>query len=488
MDERLESILPFAGQYRQLLGVMGQNQCKDPRRLYTAVFPWTERHLQCIWFDSRLRPPAFTLENGERVTILNPGEWNLEAGPDFLHATLLVDPGARQVCGDVEIHVRPEEWERHRHARSTAYSHVVAHVTWFPGARVPSLPRGCCQFSLCEPLLSRPGFSLDDIDLKAYPHAILPESPRPCESFLAHNQARAQRLLTAAGQYRLRAKALRLLQRLQLVGNRYQLFYEEVMAALGFKRNSGAFRLLSKRVPYTLLQRSSREETLARLLGAADLLPLIEGASDEGCRKLIRTLWKIWWEGSGNLPPLSPIPWERGNIRPQNAPSRRIAAAAALFSGTPPLLDQVDSILQSAGDRLYAQIERVFTERSAWPFWDHRLSFSSPPEKRRTRLLGAPRISSIVTNTIIPLALAEGVWPESRAILHLHAEELSAPMRLTAWYLFGRDHNPAWYTGNGLLQQGLLQIYLDFCINARPDCSSCPLAERLHALDEAPKV
>jgi len=57
---------------------------------------------------------------------------------------------------------------------------------------------------------------------------------------------------------------------------------------------------------------------------------------------------------------------------------------------------------------------------------------------------------------------------------------VSAPMRLTALHLFGRDHNPAaFYADNGLLQQGLLQIYLDFCLNAGPDCEGCSLCQTL---------
>jgi hypothetical protein len=55
-------------------------------------------------------------------------------------------------------------------------------------------------------------------------------------------------------------------------------------------------------------------------------------------------------------------------------------------------------------------------------------------------------------------------------------------MRLTALHLFGRDHNPAvFYADNGLLQQGLLQVYLDFCLNAAPDCEACTLCQSLRA-------
>ena len=55
-------------------------------------------------------------------------------------------------------------------------------------------------------------------------------------------------------------------------------------------------------------------------------------------------------------------------------------------------------------------------------------------------------------------------------------EDLNATVRLMAFRLFGRDHNPALYAGNGLLIQGLIQVHRAYCLAAHPDCSTCPLA------------
>ena len=48
-------------------------------------------------------------------------------------------------------------------------------------------------------------------------------------------------------------------------------------------------------------------------------------------------------------------------------------------------------------------------------------------------------------------------------------------MRVTAFRLLGRDHNPALYAGNGLLTQGLIHIHRTICLNVHPDCSDCML-------------
>ena len=114
----------------------------------------------------------------------------------------------------------------------------------------------------------------------------------------------------------------------------------------------------------------------------------------------------------------------------------------------------------------------------AWPFWNTRLTLASAPEHKETALLGDSRAAAIVTNVVLPFAAAEESLPDG-ALDRLPPEDLSAPMRLTALHLFGRDHNPALYADNGLLQQGLLQIHLDFCLSARPGCDACALCASL---------
>jgi hypothetical protein len=43
-----------------------------------------------------------------------------------------------------------------------------------------------------------------------------------------------------------------------------------------------------------------------------------------------------------------------------------------------------------------------------------------------------------------------------------------------AYTLFGPDHNPAEYR-TGLRQQGLIQMFHDFCLVNRCDCGRCAL-------------
>ena len=469
-------LFPLAESYACFLNI-NTSGVREPHSLYRSGFHWTERHLQCLWFDTQYRPATFPLPGGEAVSVLDPGQWNLEAGPDFLNATLLIQPGARQIRGDVELHIHPSDWDAHNHRNDPAYAHVVAHVTWFSGPVPHTLPSGVQCLSLAEPVLARPGISLDDIDLKAYPHAVLPATPRPCETLLKNDPVRTRAVLASAGHYRLRAKAERLRLRLEQNGDRLQIFYEEVMAALGYKHNQTPFRILARRLPVATLG-TIRDATLARLLGSARLLPQPDVAPDEEGQRVIRTLWDLWWRESGETLPET-VTWRLHNLRPQNAPVRRLAAAAGLFSGPTTVRHDLDRLDGESGQRWYSQALDCFESRCHWTFWSQRLAFSSTPDTEQDiALLGESRAAAILTNVVLPFAAAEEALPNG-VLEHLPPEDLAAPMRLTALHLFGRDHNPALYADSGLLQQGLLQIHLDYCLNAKPGCEACTLCTAL---------
>jgi hypothetical protein len=47
-----------------------------------------------------------------------------------------------------------------------------------------------------------------------------------------------------------------------------------------------------------------------------------------------------------------------------------------------------------------------------------------------------------------------------------------------AFALFGHDHHPALYR-SALRRQGLIQLFTDFCLNARAGCADCPLPAAL---------
>lgn len=463
--------------YTSILPTQAFLALKETPETVGSRYQWTERHLQCTWFDERYRPAALTALSGEPITLTNAGHWNLEAGPDFLDTVLWVGDPPRRICGDTEVHVHPREWKEHAHSGDPRYANVVLHVTYYRGDAA-DLPTGCFQLSLCAPLAAQPTFSFSDLDLSAYPHAALPCTPRPCQKALNNlDPEECGALLESAGMHRIQMKAARLAARLSVGVSREQLFYEEVMTALGYKKNRTPFRSLAQALPFASWGPQTDAKTLyAHLLGLAGLLPTQNHAVDPPARPFIRQLWDHWWRtGTENLS----LDWHLSGSRPTNHPHRRLAAAAALFSGTPTLLSQIDALSRERPKNWISQLTRAFARRATMPFWEKRLSLTGAATTQKTALLGKRRIAAIISNVVIPLDIAERD-PKPQTPLVLPLEHDNSQIRATAARLLGRDMNPAFYA-TGLRQQGLIQICQDFCLNTRSDCQDCTFAKSIRA-------
>ena len=384
--------------------------------------PITERHVQALWYDGALRPKNLRTTEGVPVRVVDPGAWNVEAGPDFYHAVLEVGAARQRLAGDVEIHLHPSGWRMHGHSGDPAYAHVVAHVTWYaapPDLTHDGLPANCLRICLGDFLRTRPDFSPDEIDLTAYPYASIPDTPRPCESQFARNPDALLAVLRQEGIRRLELKARRFKAAFLRQPDRAQAFYVETMAALGYKQNAVPFRLLADQLPWRSLP-SQQEAAFASLSCAAEL-------------SVARS-----------------AEWRRANVRPANSLERRLAAAAALFAGTcPSLLHRFDSC-------------NLMTRNGQQAACDILCAAGH---------IGRPRAAAILANVLVPFALAEGRI--DRIPYDLIPEETNSVVRLTAFRLLGRDHNPALYSGNGIYLQGLIQLHHDFCLAAHPDCDRC---------------
>src|SRR5687767_14729801 len=87
-----------------------------------------EEFLHYIWRYRRFTSTELSTTAGERVTILDPGEYNTDAGPDFTNARVKI--GDNLWAGNVEIHYLTSDWIRHTHQNDPAYSTVILHVVY----------------------------------------------------------------------------------------------------------------------------------------------------------------------------------------------------------------------------------------------------------------------------------------------------------------------------------------------------------------------
>jgi hypothetical protein len=107
------------------------NHVAEMQGLY-GPFTMAERVVQKMWLWGDFDRSQAALADGRKLTVRSTGAWNLQGGPDFRGARLVVD--GREITGDVEVHFHSSDWRTHRHAADRAYDNVVLHVVLFPSA------------------------------------------------------------------------------------------------------------------------------------------------------------------------------------------------------------------------------------------------------------------------------------------------------------------------------------------------------------------
>ena len=105
--------------------------------------PPGEMEVQALWFE-RLYQPALTTDDGRSVEIIQPGFWSHSGGPDFTRVAVRFHKDGRPddeiTVGNVEVHLRPGDWNAHGHHTDAAYNETILHVVWDLSSAKPFFP------------------------------------------------------------------------------------------------------------------------------------------------------------------------------------------------------------------------------------------------------------------------------------------------------------------------------------------------------------
>ena len=87
-----------------------------------------ERLLQYIWQQQYFNRDSLESTESEPIKILSPGKLNTHQGPDFSAARIRI--GETEWAGNVELHIKTDDWLRHGHQHDQTYDNVILHVVW----------------------------------------------------------------------------------------------------------------------------------------------------------------------------------------------------------------------------------------------------------------------------------------------------------------------------------------------------------------------
>lgn len=103
-------------------------------------YPFTipESLIQKIWSQQSFLQYELHTFAEKSLTIVHPGHWNTQGGPDFMGAEVIID---HQILkGDIEIHFYQNDWFHHNHHINPHFANVVLHVSLFPFKRLHPQP------------------------------------------------------------------------------------------------------------------------------------------------------------------------------------------------------------------------------------------------------------------------------------------------------------------------------------------------------------
>jgi Protein of unknown function (DUF2851) len=449
----------FADRYAQLRGTTRIRELA----LFPAQRTPGELELQARWFAGDFGK-QFVSTSGDKIDIVQFGVWNREAGPDFRDAAISIN-GAEPIRGCIEIDLLDRSWEAHGHATNPVFEETVLHVFVEKSDR-EFFARTISNRNVLQVWID-PNL-LPDVFSANVPLA----RPGRCQAPLRDlPEERVCGVLDAAAQFRLRQKANRIRRKVESHG-RDDVLFQELAAALGYKENKLPFTLIAQRLPLKFL-RETPQDIEALLFGAAGFLRTANlDVYKKSTREYVRQLWDCWWPHRDELERLI-LPakiWRISNTRPVNHPQRRMAALAMMAC-------EWSRFHRVLGKRNVPAMSGFF-QALDHPFWNFHYTLTAAASPKKMALIGESRIADIQANVLFPFWLSEDVdaWMEYEK---LPAQLSNRRLEIAATRLFGIDSRRKQFLQTVARQQGLLQIYEDFCMKDNSDCAHCPFPEQM---------
>ena len=423
-----------------------------------------ELELQALWFAGAFGRD-FEDSAGNTVRIVQFGEWNRSAGPDFLHGVVEISGEARQ--GAIELDQRASDWEAHGHGSDPAFESTVLHVV-FQTSGAESFTRTREHREV--PRVTIPTALLEEALMRPRRETAIARPGRCVHPLGAMPPVAVSSLILEAATHRAKLKAARFLRTADVHGPDAAL-YHAVAETLGYRANALPMRLLAQRMPLSAV-REAGADAEALLFGAAGFLaPDLHEKAPADTREHLRELWDTWWKARGRWESSHTIPWKAAGQRPANHPHRRVAALAALaksWSKFRKLAFSRPLDVKGLGD---------FLRKLEDPFWTHRHTLSSANTARPVALFGGEKLTELLSNHLFPVALHEGQTFSD--YLKLPAGARNEKVKRCAIRLFGSEEAAVPWLKKAAHHQALLQIYADFCLEDSSDCADCPFPEQL---------
>jgi len=413
-----------------------------------------EEFLHFIWKYKLYDQNSLLTTEGEKIEIISTGLHNTNAGPDFFDARIRIDHTLW--AGNVEIHVRSSDWNKHGHQNDKSYQNTILHVVEeedFPlNNNIPTLilkwPRWLesnydslvksHDWVGCASRL----FQIDPFRIKFYLNGILIER-------LKQKIETIEEVLSETHQ------------------DWSETFYRILFQNFGLKENEVPFGMLARSLPQNILARhhDSLFQIEALLFGQAGQLGE-ELFADEYYLNLRKEYWFL--AGKYGLHPIAGHLLKFMRMHPGNFPTLRIAQMAQLIYKSHNLFS---AILET---KTLTGLQKLF-DLNASEYWNTHYTFNKTSPKK-TKSLGFEKFNLLLINVIVPFYFLYG---ENRSINYLKDRAIEILEQLPPeknsiikhWAEVGVTAE------NALESQALLQLQRKYCEPRK--CLDCTIGHRI---------
>jgi len=345
----------------------------------------TERLLQFIWQFQYFNKGELRTTSGEELQIIFPGAYNTNQGPDFTDAKIKI--GKTTWVGNIELHLKASDWNRHNHQHDKNYNNVVLHVVWendFPDYNIPMLN---LENRIATGLLQR------------YEELMNAQGFIPCEGSITSIKP----IILQSWKERLLAE--RLIRKSAIVekfldqNNQHweETFWWMLARNFGIKINADAFEAMARTIPINILAKHKNQihQLEAFLLGQANLLN--ENFSEDYPIMLKREyeFYKTKYKLNDQNYSVFFL-----RMRPGNFPTIRLAQLAMLVHNSEHLFSKIKET-----DSLHDV--KNWLDVTANDYWHYHYRFDEPSAFKKKNL-GASMVDNILINTVCTVLFAYG--------------------------------------------------------------------------------
>ncbi|TWP27459.1 DUF2851 family protein [Apibacter muscae] len=427
---------------------------------YTEIIPMiNEKFLHYVWQFKRFNFLNLKTTDGESLEIINTGIYNNNQGPDFKCAQIKINDLLWN--GNVEIHLKSSDWNKHKHEGDDFYKSIVLHVVYEHDQQISSLKNQ----------------SVSTLELKSYIDKVLIDNYVkliqqnytfiPCEKF-CNSDLLSKLSFSYESLYldKLQSKCEQIYNLYKSKKNNWEAVLASILAyTMGLKINAESFEEIFNSIDFKIIQKNSYNSLLLESLFFG-LTHQLSDYSDEYPRNLKKEF--DFLRVKFNITDIK-ILLNFFRLRPGNFPTIRLSQLASLLTQYQNLFSYV------VGAKNIQQYYVLLDEVQASSYWNNHFTFDKISTLHSVKKLTSSQKELIIMNCFLPVKFAY-----SKSIGQSMDEEiisLISELKAEKNSIIDNFEKLGLNLKNALETQAILYLYKEKCSKVK--CLECSIGYHL---------